>query len=379
MEDFYARWARVLVRYCLKVGARHRFVIAGDVETMPLIDACYAEGINVGAFCEYLCIPGHQKELLFETAQAYQLEQPSLLWLNAVKTCDKYLIITSCRNTRALTHVPRERHLLYAKGYSSILDTILRRKSEGTLSWCLTQFPSPALAQEANMGTFEFQKLTLAACFLDREDPIGAWNTLAKSQQKLIEKLGSGHVLHFKNDEGTDLTVDISGMRWMNNAGTTNFPDGEVFTGPNLKASNGGVNGTVCVTFPTIMKQVKVTGIQLTFEKGAVVKATATENEDFLLGMIDQDQGSRYVGEVALGTNYAISTGTTNILFDEKIGGTFHIALGKGYPETGNMNQSALHWDLVTDMRTSGTIYLDGELISEKGLFVDPEWPKPFV
>lgn len=375
MENFYKNWARVLVNYSLKVKPRQRFVIAGDTEAMPLIDACYAEGINVGAFCDYLCISGSQKEVLFEYGKEYQLEQTPFLWLHAVQTCDKYLIITSSRNTRALAHIANERHVLYSKGYSPVVDTILRRKHEGTLSWCLTQFPSSALAQEANMGTLQFQTLTSKACFLDAEDPIAAWNTLAQRQQKLAEKLSSGKTLRFENNEGTHLEFDISGMRWMNNAGTSNFPDGEVFTGPNLSAPNGGVNGTVKVTFPTIMKQVEVSGIELSFENGAVVKASAKENESFLKAMIDQDPGARYVGEVALGTNYAITGGTKNILFDEKIGGTFHFALGKGYPETGNSNQSALHWDLVTDLRQSGKVFLDNELISEKGRFLNPDWP----
>ena len=375
MEDFFKKWAYVLVNYSLKVGSHHHFVIAGDPEAMPLIDACYAEGIRVGAFCDYLCISGRHKELLFESAHVHQLERTPSLWLNAVQTCDKYLIITSSLNTRAFSHTPQERQVLYSKGYSPVLDTILRRKHEEKLSWCLTQFPSPALAQEANMGTIEFQKLTATACFLDQEDPINAWTILAQKQQKLADKLSKGRLLRFKNNEGTDIEFDVSGMRWMNNAGTTNFPDGEVFTGPNLAAPGGGVNGIVKVTFPTSMKQVSVSGIEIIFEKGAVVHAKAQENEPFLKAMIEQDAGSRYVGEVALGTNYAIATGTKNILFDEKIGGTFHFALGKGYPETGNSNQSALHWDLVTDMRQSGKIFLDNELISENGRFVNPEWP----
>ena len=375
MEQFYSKWARVLVHYCLEVAPRQHFVIAGDVEAMPLINACMQEGVDVGAFCDYLCISGHHKEMLFARGHDDQLERTPALWLNAVSTCDKYLIISSATNTRALSQYPKERQVLYSKGYSPVVDTIIRRRHEGNFSWCLTQFPSPALAQEANMGTLDYQKLTAAACFLDRTDPVAQWKALAQRQQKLADRLSTGTILRFENDEGTCLEVDIQGMRWVNNAGKTNFPDGEVFTGPNLSAPNGGVNGTVRITFPTIMKQVEVSGIELTFEKGAVVKASAKENDAFLQSMIDLDPGSRYVGEIALGTNYAISTGTRNILFDEKIGGTFHLALGKGYPETGNTNQSALHWDLVTDMRQSGKIFLDEELISDKGQFVDAEWP----
>jgi aminopeptidase len=377
MEDFYPKWARVLIHYSLGVQPGDHLVIAGDPEAMPLIDACYIEGIESGAICDYLCLCGHHKEILFEKGSDQQLLATPSLWHHAVQTCDKYLIITSSQNTRALAGVPQERHVLYSKGYKPILDTIFKRREAGEISWCLTQFPSPALAQEANMSTRAFAELTARASFLDQPDPIAAWEALKTSQQYLADTLEKGKLLVFENDEGTHLEVDIEGMHWMNHAASSNFPDGEVFTGPNLSAPNGGVNGRVCVTFPTIMKQVEVRGIELTFERGAVVEAKAAENEAFLRAMIDQDAGARYVGEVALGTNYAISSGTKNILFDEKIGGTFHIALGKGYPETGNSNQSALHWDLVTDLRHSGRVFLDGKLISEKGRFLDPQWPSP--
>jgi aminopeptidase len=375
MENLYSQWAKVLLHHSLSVQPGEHLVIAGDPEAMPLIDACYTEAVESGAICDYLCLCGHHKELLFERGSDQQLRATPSLWLNAVQTCHKYLIIASSQNTRALTGVPQERHVLYSQGYKPILDTIFKRRQEGGFLWCLTQFPSPALAQEANMSTSAFARLTARACFLDQPDPVAAWKALKESQQRLIDMLSKGKVLTFENDEGTHLEVDIEGMCWINGTGTSNFPDGEVFTGPNLSAPNGGVNGKVCVTFPTIMKQVEVRGVELTFERGAVVEAKATENEAFLHAMIEQDAGARYVGEVALGTNYAISAGTKNILFDEKIGGTFHIALGRGYPETGNANQSALHWDLVTDLRQSGRVFLGSTLISQNGRFLDPQWP----
>jgi aminopeptidase len=164
-------------------------------------------------------------------------------------------------------------------------------------------------------------------------------------------------------------------MTWINCAGESNFPDGEVFTGPNLKHADGGVNGIVKYTFPAVHNGREVHDIELTFEGGRVVDAKASKGLDFLEAMLDQDEGARSLGEIAIGTNYQVTEYTKNTLFDEKIGGTFHAAVGAGYPETGNDNQSGLHWDMVCDLRTGGTITVDGEVISRDGKFVFDGWP----
>jgi aminopeptidase len=369
MSTIFDAWAKVLVHYSLNVLPGQYLVIAGDPKAMPLIDACLIEALRSKATVDYLAIPSHHSELLFTHADDQQLSIPSEMWLHAARTCDKYLGIKCAENTRSLAWASVDRQAISSKAHRQIIDTILRRKHEGSLSWCATLFPTPAFAQEANMGTYEFEKFVVDACFLNQNDPVSSWRALSAWQAKLIEKLSSGSLLRFQNDEGTNLEVDVSGMKWENCSGLINFPDGEVFTGPNLKASNGGVNGVVRVTFPTIWKNTEVRGIELHFEKGVVTKATATHNEPFLHAMIQQDEGASRVGEVAIGTNFAITRAVNNILFDEKIGGTFHIALGKGYPETGNNNQSALHWDLVTDMRQTGKIFLDGVCIFERGTF----------
>jgi len=164
-------------------------------------------------------------------------------------------------------------------------------------------------------------------------------------------------------------------MKWINCSGQCNFPDGEVFTGPNLNAADGGVNGTIKYSFPAVHHGHEVHDIELTFDNGRVVDAKASSGQEFLLKMLDQDAGARSVGEVALGTNYSIQRYTKNTLFDEKIGGTFHLAVGAGYPESGNANESGLHWDMVCDLRPGGTVRVDGELISENGRFANPDWP----
>ena len=375
MPTIFDTWAAVLIHHSLHVLPGQCVVIAADPDAMPLVDACLIEILRSGAIADYLAIPSHHSELLFSYGSDQQLGTTSLLWQHAVSVCDKYLVIKCTNNTRSLTWASNDRQVISSHAYRPIVDTLLKRKHEKNLSWCLTFYPTPALAQEANMGTYEFEQFAYDAMFLTSKDPVSKWKTLAAQQENLISALCTGSILLFQNDEGTNLEVDITGMHWMNNAGEINFPDGEVFTGPNLKAAQGGVNGTMRVTFPTIWKNTEVRGIDLLFEKGSVIKATATHNEPFLQAMIEQDQGACSVGEVAIGTNYAIKRAINNILFDEKIGGTFHIALGKGYPETGNDNQSALHWDLVTDMRQTGRIFLDGELIFNKGSFLNSNWP----
>jgi len=174
------------------------------------------------------------------------------------------------------------------------------------------------------------------------------------------------------------VTVDVSGMTWVNHSGGENFPDGEVETGPR------GVDGVVNYTFPAIYKGKEVEGIRLRFKSGRVVEASATKNEDYLISLLDQDEGARTAGEVALGTNYQLKGFTKNTFFDEKIGGTFHIAVGAGYPESGNRNESALHWDMVCDLRPGGafpgspggSLHADGELIQQDGRFVLGGWPE---
>ncbi|PHR93856.1 MAG: aminopeptidase, partial [Blastopirellula sp.] len=196
---------------------------------------------------------------------------------------------------------------------------------------------------------------------------------LSASQQKLTDYLNGKKEIRFVTPQGTDLTLGLEGRTWHNSDGKKNFPDGEVYTGP-LETATEGV---VCYSFPAVHGGRESDGVILKFAGGKVVDASATKNEDFLISMLDQDAGARIVGEIALGTNYSIQQYSKNTLFDEKIGGTFHAAVGASYPETGGINQSGLHWDMVCDLRQGGQIFVDGELISENGRFLNPEYPQP--
>jgi len=373
------RWADVLVNYSLEAKKGQHAVLVGDPVALPLIDACYEKMIQAGANIECFIQSVAWKETLFRNGTQDQLSMTPSIWHYAVQHCDLYLNIPASNNAKALSNVPPKKQACAAQGYKPILETILGRAAEGKLRWCRTFFPTPAAAQESDMGTTEYEEFVLNAGFLNEENPTQHWVRLAREQELLVSFLDTRKTLRFVNDQGTDLTVDVEGMRWINCCGKRNFPDGEVFSGPNLEAADGGVNGTVRYSFATIYQSVEVQDIELVFEKGAVVKAKAGKNGEFLKAMIQQDAGAKFVGEIAIGTNYHVQTGTKNILFDEKIGGTFHMALGKGYPETGNRNESGLHWDLVCDMRQGGKIFADGQIISENGRFLNQEWPQPKV
>lgn len=215
------------------------------------------------------------------------------------------------------------------------------------------------------MSLTDFEDFVFGACLPDPADPIGWWQRLHERQEELVEWLrGKERVRVVAPD--TELTLSIAGRTFINSDGAHNMPSGEVFTGP----VEDTVEGHVRFTYPAIESGREVEDVQLWFEEGRVVKATAAKGEEFLLKTLDTDEGSRYLGEFAIGTNSGITRFTRSILFDEKIGGSFHVALGAGYPETGSQNRSAIDWDMICDLRQGGTIHVDDELLYRNGEFV---------
>lgn len=241
----------------------------------------------------------------------------------------------------------------------------MTRAAEGTLRWNGTQFPTQAAAQDAEMSLAEYEDFVFGAGMLNHPDPVGAWKRLSERQQRLVDLLNGKKDYHVVAANGTDVRLSIAGQTWVNCDGHENFPDGEVFSGPVLDSVNGQIN----FSFPAVHLGREVQDVKLTFRDGKVVDAQASKGLEFLIAMLDMDSGSRFLGECAIGTNYSITQYTRNTLFDEKIGGTVHFALGSGYPETGNKNESGLHWDMVVDLRTGGYVEVDGQKISVDGEF----------
>lgn len=368
--------AKVIVEYSTNVQPGETARLNGDPVALPLLEAIYEHLIKRGAFVETRIVPDSFREMFFEFASDEQLAHQSAIGEFEVEKIDVSIGLWAETNTKALTNVDPSKQGVVAAARKHVMQRFLERAAEGKLKWCGTLFPTLASAQDAEMSLREYEDFVFNAGFLDKDDPVAEWKRIEKRQQKVVDYLNGKKEIHFKTDRGTDLLVNVEGMTWVNCCGRENFPDGEVFTGPNLAAADGGVNGIVKYSFPAVHHGNEVHDIVLTFERGRVVDAKASKNEEFLIKMLDLDEGARNLGEIAVGTNYSITRYSKNTLFDEKIGGTFHAAVGAGYPETGNSNESGLHWDMVCDLRTGGTITVDGEVISRDGRFLFDDWPR---
>ena len=372
--------AKVIVEYSAGVKAGQLVRLRGDPVGLPLLEALYEAVLKAGGFPYLNCTPDSLAEIFYEHANETQLKYVNPVSQHEIETIDVSISLWAETNTKSLSRVDPKRQGIASAARKPIFKVFMERaareKSDPRrLTWCGTLYPTLASAQDAEMSLKQYEDFVFRAGHLDKADPVAEWRRIEAQQQKVVDYLTGKKMLRFQTAAGTDLRVNVEGMRWINCAGHENFPDGEVFTGPNLKAADGGVNGVVRYSFPAVHNGREVHDIELTFEKGRVVKAKASKNEDFLIEMLDMDAGARNLGEIAIGTNYSITEYSKNTLFDEKIGGTFHAAVGAGYPESGNSNESGLHWDMVCDLRRGGTIAVDGEVISRDGRFVFPGWP----
>lgn len=357
--------ADVLVNYACAVQPGMWVGILGDVVALPALREVYREVVRVGGNPTLFIGDETMHRIFLREANDDQLN-----WLDPSQTlyyekADIYIRIGSSANTRAMTNIPAARvnQLQAARRYW--LDTRLNRAAEGTMEWVGTWYPTEASAQEANMSLEEYEAFVYGAMFLDHADPVAEWKALSAIQQKKVDWLaGKKHVK--LNGPNIDLTLSIEGRTFINSDGHKNMPSGEIFTGPVEES----VNGWVRFTYPSIVGGRAVSGIELKFEQGKVVQASAETNNELLQAQLNTDTGARYLGEFAIGTNFGIDRFTGNILFDEKIGGTIHMAIGMGYPETGSKNRSAVHWDMICDMRDNSEIVVDGELFYKNGAFV---------
>jgi aminopeptidase len=357
--------ARVLVDYSVAVRPNDKVAIAAGSQASPLIKEIYACVLRSGGFPWLIpSLPGIE-EILFRDASDAQLSHVPEPLEQMIKTYDVWINIAAKTNTRSLTGVDPHKLLLRSQGQKNILQTLMSRSASGELRWTLAIFPTDAYAQDAEMGLEEYEDFVYSACLPDLDDPVGYWQRFARSQQRIVDWLKGRKEVRIKGLE-TDLRMSIVGRTFENCDGHKNMPDGEVYSGP----VEDSVEGHVYFSYPAIYEGKEFRGIRLWFEKGRVVKATAEKNESRLNSILDTDSGSRYLGEFAIGTNDSIQRFTGETLFDEKIGGSFHIALGAGIPETGSVNQSAIHWDLVCDLKEDGEIWVDDNLIHKNGKFL---------
>jgi aminopeptidase len=304
-------------------------------------------------------MPDVSSGAVFEHGHPHHFDETSPVDRAIVNQLAGTAAIYSSRNTRALTGVDPDLQARMAKSSRPLKNKLLKKK------WTLTLFPTEAYAQDAEMSLREFEDFVYAATFSDEDAPVKAWRDLARRQDKLISKLEGAKEVRIVGP-GTDLTMSIDGRTFINSAGTHNMPSGEVFTGPVETSAEGVIE----YDFPVVNQGREIDGIRLVFRQGRVVEATATKNEDFLHRMLDMDPGARRLGELGIGTNYRIQRFIKNILFDEKIGGTIHLAVGASYSETGGTNKSSLHWDMIKDLRKGGELIVDGKVIQKDGRFL---------
>jgi aminopeptidase len=360
------RLARVLVEYSLQVRPEQLVVLQGTSLAEPLLLAVYRRVLDAGANpVVRLSLPGTQ-EILFTRGNQQQLTRITSLDRLVPEEADAALVVLSEPNTKSLSAADPVRQRLAQMAGRDLMQTFLERSARDELKWCVTMFPTQAYAQDAEMSLADFADFVYAACHVDgADDPLAHWQAVSREQGRLIDWLANKREVHVTGPE-TDLRLSIAGRTFINAKGDRNMPDGEIFTGP----VEDSVEGTVRFSFPAIVQGREVEDVRLWFEGGQVVRATAARNEAFLQEMLDADEGARRLGEFAFGTNTGITRFTRNILFDEKIGGTVHMALGAGYPDSGSQNQSAIHWDMICDLRQGGGVTVDGVPFMRDGRYV---------
>jgi len=364
------KFAKVLVNYCTRIQPGDRVLIEATTAAEPLVREIYLKTLEAGGHpvpllqLPEMFFPGQENLLLMHGNDA-QLDFVPPLQKLAYDQFESRIRIHSATNTRATTAIDASRAQRRGRATGLITEAQIRRGAEGAFKWVTTLYPTEAYAQDAEMSFEQYEDFVFRACHVHEDDPVAFWRKVEQDHKKAIQWMDGKNQVILRGPN-VDLTLSVKGRKFMNSCGTHNMPDGEIYTGPVEES----VNGWVRFTYPAIYGGVAVEGAELTFSNGKVTQVKAAKNQDYLLKMLESDTGSRYLGEFAIGTNFEINKFTGQILFDEKIGGSFHMALGAGYPETGSKNKSSIHWDFICDLRTDSEILVDGELFYKNGKFM---------
>jgi aminopeptidase len=365
-----SKFAKVLVEHSARVVPGDRILLEGTTAAEPLLRELYIQILEKGGHPHLMmALPGlmpfSQEEMYLTYAKDTQLDFVPTFYKLAYEQFEGRIRIHSATNTHGTTNIDPAKLQRHSKALSTITEMQFRRGANGSFKWVTTLYPTDGYAQDASMSLKEYEDFVFGAVHTNEDNPVAFWKTVESKQQVAVDYMkGKSQVI--LRGPNVDLTLSVKGRTFMNSFGTFNMPDGEIYTGP----VEDSVNGWVKFTYPANYGGTSVEGAELTFSNGRVTTAKAGKNEDFLLKTLDSDEGSHYLGEFAIGTNFDIQQFTGNILFDEKIGGSFHMALGAGYPETGSKNKSAIHWDMICDMRIDSEILVDGELFYKNGQFV---------
>ncbi len=357
--------ARILVQHSAAVKPGDVCVIEGPTVAEPLVRSVYEQVLDAGGNPIVAMDFDGASAAFFERASDAQIEwiSPTTRWI--AEESDVRLRLMASQNTREMSAIDPARQTLRQKAMAPLMGAMMKRAAEGEHRWALTIFPTNAYASGAAMSLDAYEDFYFRACLADQEDPVAAWKRASEETHRLAGWIEGREEVHITGP-GTDLKLNVAGRHFIAADGKHNMPDGEFFTGP----VEDSAEGEVSFHLPATYAGREVAGVRFRFEAGKVVDASAERGEDFLIQMLDTDDGARRLGELGIGTNYGISEGTGEILLDEKIGGTVHLAVGKSYPDTGGVNESAIHWDMICDLRRGGSITVDGELLQQDGRFV---------
>jgi aminopeptidase len=357
--------ARILVRYSTKVEKGDVCVIQSTSTAEPLVQAVYEEVLRAGGLPIMQLTTEGASAAFFDLASDDQLDwvSPTARW--ATENADVRIAIMAEENPRALSRADPSKQARAQRARKPLMETSMRRSAAGEYRWALTLYPTHGYAAEAGMSLRDYEDFYYGACLVGDHDPVTAWQRQSDEVRRLAEWIEGKEEIRVRAP-GTDVRLAVAGRSWVPCVGEHNMPDGEFFTGPVEDATEGEVS----FSFPATYGGREVSGVRFRFESGRIVDASAERGEAFLLEMLDTDEGARRLGEVGIGTNYGISTGTKEILLDEKMGGTVHMAIGMSYPETGGRNDSAVHWDMVCDLRGGGSITVDDTELQRDGRFV---------
>ena len=357
--------AQILVRYSTRVATGDVCVIQSMTTAEPIVQAVYEEVLRAGGLPIMQIGTEGAAAAFYELASDEQLDwiPPTATW--AAENADVRIAIMADANARDLSQADPARQSRAQLARKPLMETSMKRAAAGDYRWALTIFPTHAYASEAGMSLAQYEDFYYAACLVDDPEPVTAWQRQSDEVKRLTDWIQGREEVHI-TAPGTDIKLNVAGRTFIPCAGEHNMPDGEFFTGP----VEDSVEGEVAFSFPAMYSGREVAGVKFRFKEGRVVDASAERGEEFLLETLDTDDGARRLGELGIGTNYGIATGTKEILLDEKIGGTIHMAIGMSYPESGGKNDSAVHWDMVCDLREGGAISVDGTELQRDGQFV---------
>ncbi len=364
MDIYTSRLAHLIVDYSLDVREHQEVVIFGSPLAGSMIKALYRRILERGAHPHLrVGLPG-TNEIFYRFAMDDQIDHISDIDRMSIDAFDAGVSIMSSQNTRSLTNIPAERISRRHLAQKPLFEKFMDRTTRGELKWCGTVVPTNAYAQDAEMSLEEYSRFLYKACCVDRENYIDLWKDISREQSRIVDYLTGKKEVRIRGKH-TDLRLSVEGRKFINCDGRENMPDGEIFTSP----VEDSVEGKILFSYPVCEGGREIGDIALEFERGKVVHARAGKNEDYLLKMLDTDEGARVVGEFGIGNNPGVDRFTRSILFDEKIRGTVHIALGLSFAEAGGKNKSAIHWDMICDLRHGGEIHVDGQLFSKNGSF----------